>query len=141
MEDFSIFLKVLMVIMGGGISAFTFYNLFSNFMDKKKKPTEGLAKTVKELEIENERNKEKLKDLENELKKYVDDRFVSNDKMVKKLNDDISDLKVKLEGNQKDIQLVLNSLLAIGNYFIAEGSKDNIKKANDSIVEHLINKN
>ena len=140
MEDFEIFIKIVLTLAGSGITILTFYNLYSAFIEKKKKPTTNLVKEVESLKEENEKRKDEVEELERKLRSYVDDKFIQSDKMVSKLNDDIRDLKVNLETNQKDIQMILNSLFAIGNYFVTEGSKDEIKKANDDIINHLIAK-
>ena len=140
MEEIILFFKIVVAMSAGGATIFGFYYYIKRFIDEKKMPRKELAEKVAKLEQENTSNKNKIDDLEKELKEYIDDRICENDETMEKLRNEFQEMKEKIDGTQAEIRLILTSQLAIGNHLIAEGSKNAIKEANEDIVKHLINK-
>ena len=109
-----------------------------------KKPYQALKGKVFKLEDSNKELYEKIKVLENKIKEYVDQRADYNLSHIKELNVDISDLKDQILRNEKDTKLILKQLLAIGQTIADPGDeiqKDQIRKVNGELIEHLIENN
>lgn len=139
MENFLIFLTVLLAICGG---IATFGAAIKTLKDWKK-PYVDLEQKVKQLEEQSAEMKREVLALENKLKKYTDDKYTSNLTNIENLGVEISALKHQIEKNEADTKLILKQLLAIGLHIAEpheEDHKEKIRLASNEIVEHLISR-
>ena len=81
-----------------------------------------------------------MDDLEIKLQCYTDKKVGELNMVIKKMNDDVRGLKASIDSNSRDMQLIMKSILAIGNHMVTGNDVEKIKDANQKIIDKLIEK-
>lgn len=136
MEELIIFWKVLLGICSTLATVWGAIKI----MKEIKKPSEDLKEKVNQLQAQIEDIIEQMDDLEIKLQYYTDKKVGELNMVIKKMNDDIRGLKVSIDNNSHDMQLIMKSILAIGNHMVTGNDVEKIKDANQKIIDQLIEK-